>query len=361
MHTWQKNLATLIVLAAGFMVIPACLALPGPSVSLALIPSTPYDNQMTGSAGYSSLEPVNLNITLRNNGPGPVTILGVPPRMGVNHIEGRDIRTWQRNTSVLVLREGETVTTFLSWDQRDDKGVPVPPGVYTVGAYYLYRGGDSPEAQDLSGAEPLTGTARILIAPPGGILMRNISLHISRQDNGVNATLVSLESGSGKGIASFDVEIPEKVRDITPRPEGVVPCDVSAYPAAEYRIGQGPFQKFLDMDFVCASTPRQIHRTHLYFEPLPADAKMMDIHVTKFGNHHGSWDYPVDLTANSSVTPGPRSIDTGTTGNQSQDSVIIREIPKSLPTQKSASMPGLIPVISTGLGAWVIRKRWQKK
>jgi hypothetical protein len=213
---------------------------------------------------------------------------------------------------------------------------------------------------DLSGARQLTGTSRILVTHPGGTLLRNISLHTTREDNGVNATLVSLESGSGKGMVSFDVEIPEKVWDVTPRPEGIVPCDVNAYPAAEYRIDHGDFQKFLDMDFICDITPRQVHRDHLYFEPLPADAKVMDIHVTRFGHHNGSWDYSVDLTTGTSSTPVAGTLYAGTTGNQSSGQVP-NNIPQSLPTQKSASMPGSILVICAGLGASLLHTRLGKK
>jgi len=356
MHIWQKNMFVLFVLMAGFVLMPLCSGLPGPAVSLVLSPSYPYTGQMTGSTGYSPLEPVNLNITLRNEGPGPVTILGVPPRIGINRIEGKDIRTWPRNDSIAVLQEGESMTTPLTWDQRDDNGVPVAPGIYTFGVYYLYRQGDFPGTMDLSGARPLTGTARIRINHPGGPLIQNLTLEMTREDNGVHATLVSLESGSGKGILSFDVEIPEKVQDVTPRPEGIVPCDVNAYPVAKYRIDQGNFQKFLDMDFICDVTPRQVHRDRLYFEPIPADAKVMDIHITRFGHHNGSWDYSVDLTGGTSATTTDGALHAGTTGNLSSGQVP-DNIPQSRPTQKSASMPGSILVISAGLGALLLHTR----
>ena len=360
MHIWQKKISVLIILMAGSVLIPLCSGLPGPTVSLDLIPSHPYKDQMTESTGYSPLEPVILNITLRNEGPGPVTILGVPPRIGINHIEGKDIRTWPRNNSVIVLQEGESIASLITWDQRDDNGVPLAPGIYTFGVYYLCRQGDFPGTMDLSGARPLTGTARILINHPRGPLIQNFTLDMTREDSGVHATLVSFESGSGKGIVSFDVEIPEKVRDVTLRPEGIVPCDVNAYPAAEYRIDQGNFQEFLDMDFICDVTPRQVHRDHLYFEPIPADAKVMDIHITRFGHHNGSWNYSVDLTGGTSANTMAGALHAGTTGNLSSDQVP-DNIPQSRPTQKSASMPGSILVISVGLGALLLHTRRGKK
>lgn len=276
-----------------------------PEVSLILVPSPSYEKPGgSGLVTYSYQEPVLLNITLQNEGPGPVTVLGVPPRMGIRHIDGGDFLTWQRNNSVAILQEGESITTFLSWDQRDGNGTQVAPGIYTIGIYYLYTAGDTGGAWDLSDVHPLTETTQILIAHQNGALLKNISLHMTEKNNGVTSTLVSLDCNAKKGIASFDVEIPEKSQDVTPRPEGIVPCDVSAYPSAEYRIDQGEMRQFLDMDFTCGATPSQIHRVHLYFEPLPADAEKMEIHIHRFGKYNGSWNYSIDLSAGSLLQAG---------------------------------------------------------
>jgi hypothetical protein len=272
-------------------------AYPDPTVTLVLTPSHPPENLPGGVVVYSYDEPVILNITLRNEGPGPVTVLGVPPRIGINHIEGPNLRTWQRNTSVQVLHERESITTVLVWDQHDDEGTQVEAGIYTIGVYYLYAPGDNGGVWDMSGVRQRTGAVNVLIASPNGSLQKNMVMHMAVPDDGVTATLVSLDCNTMKGTASFDVEIPEKRYDVTPRPEGMVPCDVNVYPVAVYRIDGGDTRKFVDMDFICDTTQSQIHKVHLYSEPLSAEAKTMDIHVSKFGNHAGSWDYVINFTA----------------------------------------------------------------
>jgi hypothetical protein len=287
------------IFLAGTLIILPGSAYPDPAVNLVLTPSHPPENLTSAVAVYSYGEPVVVNITMLNEGPGPVTILGVPPKMGVNHIGGADFRTWQRSASARVLREGESITTILSWNQRDDRGKQVDAGIYTIGVYYLYAPGDTGGAWDMSGARLRTGTATILVVSPEGSLQKHMIMHLGEQDNGVTATLVSLDCNAMKGTASFDVEIPEKDYEVTPRPAGLLPCNVSAYPAATYRIDQGNSREFVGMDFICDTSSAQIHRVHLYFEPLPADAKQMDIHVTEFGNHEGSWDFPIDLIAQS--------------------------------------------------------------
>jgi hypothetical protein len=287
------------IFLAGTLIITPGSAHTDPSVNLVLTPSHPPENLSSAVAVYSYGEPVVLNITMLNEGPGPVTILGVPPKMGVNHIEGADFRTWQRNASTRVLQEGESITTILSWDQCDDGGKQVDAGIYTIGVYYLYAPGDTSGTWDLSEAHLRTGTATILVASPEGSLQKHMVLDVGAEDNGVTSTLVALDCNAMKGTVSFDVEIPEKDYEVTPGPAGLLPCNVSAYPAATYRIDQGNPREFTDMDFICDTGSAQIHRVHLYFEPLPADAKQMDIHVSKFGNHEGSWDFLIDLIAQS--------------------------------------------------------------
>jgi hypothetical protein len=277
---------------------------PGPSVVLSLGPSHPPASLTSDVSVYSSGEPVMLNISLKNEGPGPVTILGVPPRMGINHMGGADIRTYQRTNSARVLRDGELYETVLIWDQKDEQGRQVDPGVYTIGVYSLYSPGDNGGIWDLSGAIQRTGTTKVLIESSGGFLQKNLSMVQTQLDNGVTATLVSVNCSAMKGTVSFNVEIPEKKIDVTPRPAGLIPCDVSAYPVASYRIDNGSARNFLDMNYICDTSPSQVHKVTMIFEPLPADAKTLEINVSKFGNHEGTWNYRIDFTTPASDQTG---------------------------------------------------------
>lgn len=320
-----------IVLIAG--ITGAGSAVPDPSVDLILTPSHPPESLTPDVSLYPYGEPVILNITFRNEGPGPVTILGVPPRMGINHIEGPDFRTYQRTNSARVLQAGESNTTVLVWDQKDDRGTQVAPGIYTIGAYYLYSVGDNGGVWDVSGGILRTGTVKILIRSPGGSLQKNMSLHQTERDAGIAATLVSLDCDETHGTASFDVEIPEKTYDVTQRPAGLVPCDINLYPSAMYRIDDGNPMKFLDMDFICDTSPSQVHKVHLISEPLPADAKSMEIMITRFGNQEGSWKYRIDLVqSESGQVPGQAST-------------------TALP------LPAIIPAAAIGIGFGIVRCR----
>jgi hypothetical protein len=267
-----------------------------PYVDLYLIPSNSPEPHSDISE-YSYGEPVILNISLVNSGSGSITVMGTPPLMGIRHTEGSDFRKYSRSKTAIKLPAGQSYDTKLTWDQKDENGEQVVPGIYIIGVYYLYSTEDNGENFDLSNVKQCTRTAKILIQPPQGTMQKKLYPHNTKQDNGVRATLVSLECNRTKGVFTFDVEIPEKEIDLTPRPTGLVPCEFSIYPTAQYRIDNGKIKDFQDFYWTCDTGPSQVHVVTMISEPLPADAKNMEIKVTKFGNHEGRWNYYINFSS----------------------------------------------------------------
>ena len=274
-----------------------------PYVELFITPAS-QESYTAGIPVYSYGEEIMMNITLTNKGPGPVTIMGVPPLMGISHKGEPDFLKYQRSDVAKVLNENESCDTLLIWDQKDEAEIQVEPGEYTIGVYYLYSPGDSGGIWDLSNIRRMTRTRDILINPRQGTLQADLIFNDLKQDKEVTVTLLSLDCNTTKGVVAFDVEIPEKSVDSTPRPEGLVPCDVNAYPVGYYSIDEGEQKNFLDTYWICDTGPTQVHRIYMVFEPVPADAKTINIRITQIGNHEGSWDFHIDLKPQKQQSPG---------------------------------------------------------
>jgi hypothetical protein len=168
--------------------------------------------------------------------------------------------------------------------------------MYTIAVNYLYSPGNDGVWNE-SRLSTATRSTKILVQPPQGFLEKEIEVHQSKTDDGVTATLESLQCGSTNTTAFFQVELPEKNRYASSRPAGLMPCDANAYPTAYFSIDQGPLADVSDARFMCDSSPVQVYRVELIFEPVPSDAESIDIFVTEFGNHKGAWNYHIDFNA----------------------------------------------------------------
>jgi hypothetical protein len=82
---------------------------------------------------------VPVAVTLVNRGAAPASIPGVQPDLVVTHGDG--VEVWRRSRhdsspppAATALRPNEMRGTGYSWSQRDDAGLPVPPGTYRIRA-----------------------------------------------------------------------------------------------------------------------------------------------------------------------------------------------------------------------------------
>lgn len=221
--------------------------------------------------------------------------MGVPPMVVIREKSGSDIRKYLRNESARVLLPGESWDSEFIWDQENENGEQVNPGMYSIDVFFLYSPDNDKGVWDLSNIRQNSWSIQILVEEPQGYLEKKIAPDVTKQNSGVTATLVSLDFNRMKGTAVFNVEIPEKSIDATPRPEGLVPCDVSAYPTGKYRVDNKEWRNFIDIHWTCDTSPRQVHEIVVVTEPLPADAELMEIEMTGFGNHEGKWNYKIYL------------------------------------------------------------------
>jgi hypothetical protein len=85
-------------------------------------------------ASYLPGQEITLDITLRNNTNGTINIGLFPPKTSlVNQDNPSEIvRSFKAGKAILKLQPQETVTYTMNWDQLDNNGMQVSPGIYEI-------------------------------------------------------------------------------------------------------------------------------------------------------------------------------------------------------------------------------------
>jgi hypothetical protein len=158
-----KKQALALIIIGIFLISPAAADKNG--VYLSLTPSSPTENPNSYVYAYFGDEPVIVNITLKNEGQNPVTIMGVPPMTIITNEAMSESRKYLRNQSAKILFPGESCTEEFVWDQKDKNDTKVIPGLYTIHVYYLYSPDDDRGLWDISNLQMSTGSVYIRINP----------------------------------------------------------------------------------------------------------------------------------------------------------------------------------------------------
>lgn len=283
-------------------VIMILLDLAGPvgaasSVDLVLTPSHNPPFASGQPAVYIYGEPVAVNITLTNHGPGPITIMGFPPKRGISQRNQTDFLTFPRTSETATIGPGRTLAYDVIWDQKNAKGIQVDSGLYTIGVYYLLSE-DTGGIWDLSNIEPYARTVDIVILPKGGALTADIPANPSQVVDNVSITLESIHLTNITGQVNFKFQVPEDIPFRT-HPAGWKMCYLDFLSVeAQYSIDHNTPRQFF-IDSVNCEPPHTFQSTY-ELDPIPVDAKEMEIKLTISGSHLGSSVFHVNLTPYSS-------------------------------------------------------------
>jgi len=159
-----KKQALALIIIGIFLISPAAADRNG--VYLSITPSVSLENPNIFVYEYSADEPVIVNITLKNEGQKPVTIMGVPPMTIITNEAMSESRKYLRNQSAKILFPGESFTEVFVWDQKDNNDAKVIPGLYTINVYPLYSPDDDSGIWNISNLQMSTGSVYIQINPP---------------------------------------------------------------------------------------------------------------------------------------------------------------------------------------------------
>lgn len=299
MHAMNRSRFSGRAFIAGlFMIV---MTLTGPamaiiSVDMVLTPSHSSPEFSLQPPLYNFSEPVEVNVTLTNRGSGPVTIIGYPPRSGISYRSQQDFRTFNRSGETLVLTPDQSTAFTVRWDQKDETGHQVEPGLYMIAVYFLLADNGT-GSYDLSHIEPYSRSLEVMILPKTGAYQGDIIVKKSITGNNITATLESIQLSNTSGKANITIQVPEKIPYMVHH-QGWIRCYADDYlPEARYSLDHTVSREFTTTSMACDPRldPGVIHMTYL-FEPVPADAKTLEINLTSTGTVPWSCTYQVNLS-----------------------------------------------------------------
>jgi hypothetical protein len=297
------------VVIGGFFMIFLALAGPvgaAPSVDLALTPTHIPPFASGQLLDYTLGEPVVVNVTLTNQGPGPITIMGFPPKRGISQRNQTDFLSFPRSSDTATIGPDRTLAFDVIWDQKNAQGMQVDSGLYTIAVYYLLSENTTGK-WDLSHVEPYARTVDIVVLPKGGALTADIPVNQSQVVDNVSVTLESVYLSNTTGVVIFTFHVPEDIPYRT-HPAGWKWCYLDFLSVeAQYSIDHNTPRQFFYDSVDC--DPPHSFRSTFELDPIAADAHEMEINLTVSGSHQGSSFFRVNLTpystasAHGTVTP----------------------------------------------------------
>ena len=330
------------VMFGGFFMILLALTGPvnaAPSVDLTLTPSHASPFAYGQLPDYSLGEPVVVNVTLINQGPDPVTIMGFPPKRGISNRNQTDFLAFPRSPDTAVIAPGHNLTFDFAWDQKNAKGMQVDSGLYTIAVYYLLTENGN-GSYDLSHLMPYSRTVDVIILPKGGALTADIPVNQTKVVDNVSITLESIHLTNTSGQVIFTFQVPEDIPYQT-HPAGWKMCYLDFISVVgAFSIDHTAPRQFFYNGVNCA--PPHTFQSTYELDPVPADAQEMKINLTVSGSHVGSSIFHVNLTPYSSQ------------GNMAgSSSPVSPNRPSPLPPALTLAALAVIGAIS------VIHRRWK--
>lgn len=273
---------------------------------------------------YGEIIPVTAEI--RNTGAIPINLTGTPPEIVISARK----TGWNRGTIRTIPGGSESPTLgphanqrwIVSWDQKDDLGMQVQPGVY-----YLTMN-----------ASGMNAYAEVVILSPDGALTGTISPKQNVTSQGITTRLESVVLHENEGRVTAQVILPS-----TSIHSGSLPGFSQI--TAEYRVDNGSNMNFRDVSGKILENG--VYEITWQTAPIPCSAGVLNVRATKFDPFQGDWNFTVPLDSLSQCTSG-----NGTT--LSREIVIGNPTHLSTsPTPKSAPLPVIIPVLAWGFAAFL--------
>jgi hypothetical protein len=250
------------------------LPIPAPT-SLAFEP-----NLMKNVFEYGENIPIPSGI--RNDGELPANLSGVPPEIVVSiRNTGWDrgiVRTIPAGKESLTLGPHARQSWIVSWDQKDNRGIQVQPGVY-----YL--------TMNASGVNTY---AEVVIQYPEGALTGTISPMQNITSRGITTRLESIALQENEGQIT--------IRVIPPSDPRISGSPGFSQITSEYNVDDGSPVNFRDLSG--KYTENGEYEITWRTAPISCNAKVMGIRATKFDPYEGDWNFSINLDSFSLCTSG---------------------------------------------------------
>ncbi len=223
---------------------------------------------------YAPGEVIPITLTIRNHDKNPLDVSGIPPEVTIsirkNGWEKGIVRRIPggRDHSVIEPRTEKSWTVI--WDQKDEHGMIVKPGVYylTLNASGHYSYGE------------------VIILPPEGVQIGTLSLDKQSTDYGITTEFQSLIlDKEGSHISALIIP--------ALRSGSRNPAPGFSQVSAEYRIDDGPAMNF--RDFFIRSQGNDTYEITWQMSPVPCNAEKLQVSITKFDPYQGNWNASINL------------------------------------------------------------------
>lgn len=225
-----------------------------------------------GVFAYGEIVPVE--VVVRNAGEAELNLSGIPPEVTVNLRKSGwnrgTVRTIPAGVDSLILTPGSARTLTIPWDQKDDAGHQVDPGVY----YLTIR------------ASGLTADGEVVILPPEGVLVGSVSPRDTVTSTGITARIESIILRDNEGLITIGISPSESSSSRLPAP------DLSQV-TAEYRIDDRPAMNFRDISEHDPGTGG--YEITWKTAPVSCAAHELNVRITSIDPYEGLWNYSIDL------------------------------------------------------------------
>lgn len=233
-----------------------------------------FDTIMTKKVfAYGATVPVTLEI--QNAGDIPANLTRFPPDIIVSTRKtGWDrgtVRTIPAGWDTKIIGPGSTDVITVLWDQKDDRGIQVGPGVY-----YL-----------VANASGMNAYEEIVILAPEGVLIGSLSPGDRVTSNGIAARLESVVLREDEGLVTVRIS---PSTDLT----GSFPAPGLSQVIAHYQIDDGPVTAFRDISE--KDLDKGAYAIVWKTAPVSCNAKELNLQVTKFDPREGFWNFSINLT-----------------------------------------------------------------
>jgi hypothetical protein len=230
--------------------------------------------------GYPPGQPVKIQLLFSDIGPETITINGFPPEIEIISREWKTVCSSGAGSGSFQLKPGETKTFILTWNQQDEDGNQVRPGLYRPeGENIIYVRDESQRTTKVN-----FGSTWFIIRYPQGAMEKTIEPDLTQTVDGVTIRLEKVEmSSEGMTVRCFAV-LPYNTSSSDPSAwaeysfDGVTrDAGHSGYGAQGdgYRLVWGPESALLD--------------------PVPGDAGELTFAITEFRGLKGPWVFRIPL------------------------------------------------------------------
>mgnify|MGYP003393101024 CR=1 FL=1 len=219
---------------------------------------------------YLQGQPVKVLLSVTNQISTPLILTRYPPRIWVTTMLNWDQRdqiiySGANGTQTRELKQNETMSVNITWDQKDKDGNQVSPGWYSIFGDFSLNGFPG---------------ASVLIEYAQGAMEKTISLNQSQTANETKVTLERVEMNRDYSIFSFFVS--RKALDTGWAGRG------------EYTIDG--ITKTLGRTGASLSNEGDgIRLTWAQLDPIPSDAKEITFTITRINDWTGAWVFKIPL------------------------------------------------------------------